>query len=49
LIHSSAYHSETNGQTQRVIQILEDMLRNCVLEHQGSGIRVYPGRILLQQ
>jgi hypothetical protein len=36
LIHSSAYHPQTDGQTKRVNQILEDMLRACVLEHQGS-------------
>jgi hypothetical protein len=32
LIHSSAYHLETDGQTERVNQILEDLLRACVLE-----------------
>jgi hypothetical protein len=31
LIHSSAYHPQTSGQTKRVNQILEDMLRACVL------------------
>jgi transposase InsO family protein len=36
LIHSSAYHPQTGGQTERVNQILEDMLRACVLEHPGS-------------
>jgi hypothetical protein len=36
LIHSSAYHPQTDGQMERVNQILEDMLRDCVLEHQGS-------------
>jgi hypothetical protein len=36
LIHSSAYHPQMDGQTERVKQILEDMLRDCVLEHQGS-------------
>jgi hypothetical protein len=35
LIHSSAYHQQTDDQTERVNQILEDMLRACVMEHQG--------------
>jgi hypothetical protein len=32
LLHSSAYHPQTSGQTERVNQILEDILRSCVLE-----------------
>jgi hypothetical protein len=31
LIRSSAYHPQTNGQTERVNQIIENMLRACVL------------------
>ena len=33
LIRSSAYHPQTNGQTKRVNQILEDMLRACVIQY----------------
>src|SRR3954464_6672637 len=33
---SSAYHPQTDGQTKRTIQSLEDLLRDCVLEKGGS-------------
>jgi hypothetical protein len=42
LIHSSAYHPQTDGQTERVNQILEDMLRAYVLEHQESWDKNLP-------
>jgi hypothetical protein len=35
LIHSSAYHPQTDGQTERVNQNLEDMLRACVMKYPG--------------
>ncbi|XP_035540235.1 uncharacterized protein LOC118344217 [Juglans regia] len=33
---SSAYHPQTDGQSERTIQTLEDMLRACVLDFKGS-------------
>jgi hypothetical protein len=33
LTHSSSYHPQTSGQTERVNQILEEMLRSCVLAY----------------
>ena len=33
---SSAYHPQTDGQSERTIQTLEDLLRMCVLDFQGN-------------
>ncbi|GKG11811.1 putative reverse transcriptase domain-containing protein, partial [Tanacetum coccineum] len=33
---STAYHPETDGQSERTIQTLEDMLRACVIDF-GKG------------
>ena len=33
---STAFHSQTDGQSERTIQTLEDMLRSCVMEFKGS-------------
>uniref|UniRef100_A0A6N2LYN7 Reverse transcriptase n=1 Tax=Salix viminalis TaxID=40686 RepID=A0A6N2LYN7_SALVM len=33
---STTYHPQTDGQSERVIQILEDMLRACVLDWSGK-------------
>nr|KYP72696.1 Retrotransposable element Tf2 [Cajanus cajan] len=39
---SSAYHPQTDGQSERTIQSLEDLLRACVLDHLGSWEEVLP-------
>ena len=33
---STGFHPATDGQIERTIQTLEDMLRACVMEYQGS-------------
>ena len=39
---STTFHPQTDGQFERVIQILEDMLRACVLDFQGSWVEHLP-------
>jgi hypothetical protein len=39
---SSAYHSQTDGQTKRTNQILEDMLRACALKYRKSWDKSLP-------
>jgi hypothetical protein len=39
---SSAYHSQTDGQTERTNQVLEDMLRACALKHGRSWDKSLP-------
>nr|GEY67376.1 putative reverse transcriptase domain-containing protein [Tanacetum cinerariifolium] len=39
---STAYHSETDGQSERTIQTLEDMLRSCVNDFSGGWVRHLP-------
>ena len=36
LTMSTSFHPQTYGQSERTIQVLEDMLRACVLDHKGS-------------
>ena len=36
LSYSTAYHPQTDGQSERTIQILEDMLQACKLDFKGS-------------
>ena len=35
---SITFHSQTDGQSERTIQILKDMLRACVLEFKDSWV-----------
>jgi transposase InsO family protein len=42
VIHSSTYHPQTSGQTKRVNQILEDMLRSCSLTYQDQWDECLP-------
>jgi hypothetical protein len=39
---SSAYYPQTDGQTERTNQVLEDMLRACALKHGGSWDKSLP-------
>ena len=39
---STAFHPQTDGQSERLIQVLEDMLRGCVMEFLGSWDRYIP-------
>jgi hypothetical protein len=42
LIRSSAYHPQTDGQTERINQILEDMLRACALQYDKHWDKYLP-------
>jgi transposase InsO family protein len=39
---SSAYHPQTDGQTERTNQILEDMLRACALKYEKGWDKSLP-------
>ena len=39
---STAFHPQTDGQTERTIQILEDMLRACVMDFGGFWSKYLP-------
>nr|GEY79407.1 hypothetical protein [Tanacetum cinerariifolium] len=39
---STAYHPETDGQSERTIQTLEDMLRDCVINFGKGWVKHFP-------
>ena len=39
---STTFHPQIDGQSERLIQVLEDMLRGCVMEFSGSWDRYIP-------
>jgi hypothetical protein len=39
---STTYHPQTDGQTKRANQVLEDMLRACALQHGSSWDKSLP-------
>lgn len=42
LSFNTAYHPKIDGQSERTIQTLEDMLKDCVLDFSGSWDRYLP-------
>ncbi|GKF45553.1 putative reverse transcriptase domain-containing protein, partial [Tanacetum coccineum] len=46
---STAYHPETDGQSERTIQTLEDMLRACVIDFGKVGEAQLTGSELIQE
>jgi transposase InsO family protein len=45
---STAYHPQMDGQTERINQILEDMLRSCALQYGTSWDKSLPYAVFLQ-
>ena len=39
---STTFYPQTDGQSERLIQVLEDMLRGCIIEFTGSWDRYIP-------
>ena len=38
---NTTFHPQTYGKSERLIQVLKDMLRGCVMEFTGSGIGIF--------
>ena len=39
---STTFHPQTDGQSERVIQVLEDLLRSCVIDYEGCWDKHIP-------
>jgi hypothetical protein len=39
---NTAFHPQTDGQSEQMNQVLEDMLRACVLEFKGVWVQYLP-------
>ena len=39
---STAFHTQTDGQSERTIKLLEDRWRACVLNHKGNWEEHFP-------
>jgi hypothetical protein len=39
---STTYHPQTDGQTEKTNQVLEDVLRACALQHGSSWDKILP-------
>ena len=39
---STAFHPQTDGQSERTIQVLEDMLQACVIDFGGQWDQFLP-------
>ena len=42
LMMRTAFHPQTDGQSKRTIQVLDDMLRACVLDLKGNWDEHFP-------
>ena len=42
LYFSTTFHLQIDGQSERTIQTLEDMLRACILDFKGSWVKYLP-------
>ena len=42
LTMSTTFHPQTDGQSERTILVLDDMLRACVLDHKGGWEEHFP-------